>query len=210
MTSRYVSGIVAAVLLTCGVIAFAPAPVSAQGTTLLPEKGGPITLVGCFLRMPVADEGNKFVLVNPTLGAATSVEEATCRSTGNEQMVELDDVHTNVHKHHLDRAKVGRWIEVTGRLEKAGHQALREVHVNSYRIVPVVPRVAEAAPVFEPPIAPSAIPQETPVEQPVATTGVAEPELPKTASPVPLIAVFGFLALAAGLALRIRGYRRTL
>lgn len=218
MTIRRLSCGIAAGLLACGLVAIAPAKGSAQvregtasGPAFLPEQGGPITLYGCFLRMKVADEGTKFVLVNPTPGPATSVPEATCTSKGTEQMVELDDVHTNLHKHHLDRSKVGRWIEVTGRLEKTGHQALREVHVNTYRIVPVVaPRAAEAAPVPTPETIQPAPAPAAPLEaRPTATTGVTE-ELPHTASSLPLIALLGFLALAGGLALRLISYRQML
>lgn len=211
MTIRHVSGAVAAALLTAGLLALAPAKGLAQEQIVLPEQGGPITLVGCFLRMKVAD-GDKFVLVNPTHGPVASVPEGTCTASGMEPMVELDDVHKNPHVHHLDRSKVGRWIQITGRLEKMGHQDLREVHVETYKIVPVV-RYAEAPRIVAPPMklrAPlPAVPvQAVPGPVPVPTTGVAE--LPQTASSLPLIGLIGAVALAAGLAVRAISPRRTL
>src|SRR6266436_592640 len=126
MTIRRLSGVIAAGVLTSGLLAITPGMGSAQEATVLPEKGGPITLVGCFLRVE-----NKFVLVSPTLGPATSVTEAVCTSTDAEQRVSLDDVH---RMHKVDRAKVGRWIEITGRLSDASrHEPLRKVHMKTYR-----------------------------------------------------------------------------
>jgi LPXTG-motif cell wall-anchored protein len=213
MAIQRVYAAIAAVLLTAGLIAIAPATGWAQDPMekMLPPGGGPITLVGCFLRMKVSDEGTKFVLVKPTLGPATTVPEAACAAAGADAMVELDDVHTNVHKHHLDRSKVGRWIEVTGRLEKAGNQALREVHVETYREVPVArPVVATAEPRYVPAPVPPAVHAPLPSVETtaVATSGVSE-ELPKTASSMPSVALLGLFALAGGFALRLIGRRRT-
>lgn len=210
MTVRHVSRAIVAGLLLCGLLAFTSAPVGAQ-TVVLPDEGGPITLVGCFQRLrvtPTDDPGMKFVLVRPTLGPATSVPEAACVGVPGEPMVELDDVHTNVHKHHLDRSKVGRMIEVTGRLEKKGSQLLREVHVDTYREVPVVvARAPEPAPAPEPAVVPQ--PVQPPLEvapAPAGTVGVVE-QLPQTASSLPLIALIGCIALIGGLALF--NHRRT-
>ena len=209
MTIRRASSAITAGLLTCGLVAIALGRGSAQQASALPEKGGPITLVGCFLHMEVAGHGEKFVLVTPMLGPATSVTEATCTSTGT-QIVELDDMNRMLK---VDRSKVGRWIEVNGRLAE-GHHAVRELHLNTYRFVPVVaPRVAEAAPAAPTPetIQPHPAPAPAPVSEttPTATTGVAEP-LPSTASSLPLIGLIGFLALTGGLGLRLIDYRRTL
>ncbi len=96
---------------------------------------------------------------------------------------------------------IGRWIEVTGRLESLDKTGLREVHVRSFRVVPVVPpKVAEAEPVTPP--TPEVVPVAPTPELPaVGTTGVAE--LPKTASSLPTTALFGVFALAAGIALLV-------
>lgn len=197
MTIRRVAGVIAAALLTCGFMLLASSNARAQTSPDLPKKGGPITLWGCFIEQKIEGNG-KYQLVNPTVGAATSVPEGACSWNGTGKVIELEDVHTNVHKHHLDRSMVGRWIEVTGRLESLDKTGLREVHVRSFRVVPVVPAVAEAVP-FEPP--PLAVEAPAPtVDLPaVGTTGIAE--LPKTASSLPMTALFGALALAAGLAL---------
>ena len=205
MTIRCVSRAITPWLLTCGVIAIAPAKGSAQQRTVLPEQGGPITVVGCFLRETIDKKGEKYVLVRPTIGPATSVAEATCTSTGTGQIVELEGLR------HLDLSQVGRWIEVTGRLE-AGHQAIRELNVRAYRVVPVVaPRVAEAAPAPAPAPAPAVIASPVPAVEatPAATPGVTE-QLPQTASSLPLIGLIGLLALAGGVALRLIDRRRTL
>ena len=210
MNIRHVAGAIGAGLLTAGLIAMNPVEGLAQhegahGPSFLPADEGPITLHGCFLRVKVGHEGNKFVLAKPQPGPAISVTEPTCSASSADEMVELDDVHDNVHKHHLDRSKVGRWIEVTGRLDKIKSQTLREVHVEDYRIVEVVappvarvvpapPRVIETIPPLE------AAPIESPAE--VGTAGVTK-ELPHTASPLPLIGLVGLLAVAASLALNL-------
>jgi hypothetical protein len=108
---------------------------------------------------------------------------------------------------HLDHAMLGRWLEITGRLESS-HSAdgIREVHVKSFKPVPVVPRRATAATPAPPPIAkftPAPTPEPTPqpvVEQrqPVATAGVRT-ELPRTATSLPLFGLIGFVSLGAGL-----------
>jgi LPXTG-motif cell wall-anchored protein len=211
MTIQNVSRAITAALLTCGVFAMTPSAALAQERTgqtiVLPEKGGPITLYGCFQRLRVNesdDPGMKFVLTRPTSGPATSVPEGSCNFTNSEAMVELDDVHSNVHKHHLDQAKVGQWIEVTGRLEKKGSQALREVHVETYRIVPVVVPTAPAATPYTP--SPAYVPPAPPAApEPVAAEPVPQ-QLPHTASSLPLTGLIGILMLAGGLALF--GYRR--
>lgn len=213
MTVRHVSRALMAAVVMCGLFAFAPAKARGQETIMLPEQGGPITLVGCFQRLRVTesdDPGMKFVLSRPTVGPATSVPEAACSFTNKEPMVELDDIHTNVHKHHLDQSQVGKWIEVTGRLEKKGSQLLREVHVESYREVPVVVPTARAPePTPEPPAIASPPPVVPAAPTPLATTGVEpEPQLPKTGSVMPMTGLFGFLALAIGLALHL-AQRRT-
>lgn len=205
--TRHVSGAIAAGLLTCGLLVLASSSARAQQSPDLPKIGGQITLWGCFVEQKIPENG-KYQLYNPTMGPATTVPEGTCSPNATDQVIELEDVHENVHKHHLDRSMVGRWIEVTGRLENRDKTGLREVHVRSFRVVPVVPpKVAEAvvpAP-FVPPAPPEVAPAEpVPEVAAVGTTGVAE--LPKTASPVPLIGLLGVFALAAGVACGI--YRR--
>ena len=208
MTIRHLSHAIATGLLACGLTMITPAPGLAQQAAIAPDAAGPITMYGCFARTKVGHEGHKFVLANPTLGPATSVTESTCSVSGNEPMVELDDIHANVHKHHLDASKVGHWVEITGRLNKAKHQTLREVDVRSYRLIPVeAPRVALAEPTPAPPTqyqpftpAPAPVPRAA---APRAEEIKAPAQLPQTASPLPLVALIGIVSLAGGLALRL-------
>jgi hypothetical protein len=199
-------------LLAAGLVAFAPNGRS-QDISDLPK--GPATLVGC-LQLQSTEEGNtkheKYLLVQPTMGPATTVPEATCSPTGNEPMLKLE----HIRKRHLDVVNVGQWIEVTGKLEKAKHHSTREFSVSDVRAVPVAPpRIAEARPMPAPPEPPAAAappiaapPVAAPAPEapaPVATTG----RMPRTASPLPLTALIGFLALSVGFALRLVGRRQS-
>jgi hypothetical protein len=170
-----------------------------QETTILPENADPVTLVGCLQ----FKEGHHddYVLMGPSVGPATSVPEATCVAAG--MTIGLEGKAT----HQLDESMVGRWVEISGKLE--GREGHREVHLTSFRLVPVVvPRAAEVAPppAIEQPAAPQA---EAAPPQVAGTTGIAEePKLPKTASPLPLAGSIGLLSIAGALALRMFGRRR--
>jgi hypothetical protein len=176
-----------------------------------------------------AGMGNEYILVNTTIGSLPSVPEATCTTTNTGAAVEL----TGGRERRLDKSLVGHWVEVSGMLKKAklegavgtsgsvtprptggfdpfGHDLkLREVNVESFRVVPVsAPLAARAAP--EPAIEPEpAPPQPVTPEQPAATTGVqaqVQPEqLPHTASALPLTGTIGLIAFAGALALRAFG-----
>jgi len=179
-----------------------------------------------------AGMGNEYILVNTTIGSVPSVPEATCTTTNTGAAVEL----TGGRERRLDESLVGRWVEVSGTLKKAklegvvgtsgtvtprptggfdpfGHDLkLREVNVDSFRVVPVSPPLAaraEPEPAIEPEPAP---PQAVTPEQPAATTGVqaqVQPEqLPHTASALPVTGTIGLISLAGALALRAFGRRR--
>jgi len=215
MSIRHLPAAITIGALTCGLAAFSPSKGSAQ--TVLPEKSAEITLTGCFLQQTVTEKGKQeeeYVLVRPVMGSLDSVPEATCVSNGNDQAIELEHVKDHPDTGHLDTSMLGRWIEVTGKLEKTeGANELREMNVRSFRAVPVVPpKAAEAAPAPEPApptiagLAPASEPpaiNETPAPKPVATTG----ELPKTASSAPLVGLIGILALAGASMLRLLGGR---
>jgi LPXTG-motif cell wall-anchored protein len=206
MSARYLCSAITGALLICGVNTVVPARVQAQQPTVLPEEGGMITLVGCLGR---GGKHDKYLLVNPTIGSMVSVPDGTCTSTGAEQAVELKDTS----RHY--QSMLGRYVEITGRLERTegsdDPDDLRELHVRSFREVPVVPpRITEAAPpsapppVFEPqPPAPQAAAPAIPEEKPVATTGTTPAPLPKTASGSSLIGFLGLLSLAGALGLRL-------
>ena len=207
MTTRHVRSAIVASLLVTGGVALAPAVGRAQDSTTLPDKGGEITLVGCFVRGQIKSK-DKYVLVRPILGTIQSMPEA-CTSSPGDVPIKLQDLS----QVKLDHAMLGQWLEITGRLE-GNHRkdATREVHVKSFRVVPVVPpRVAEnvspvTPPAFEAPqpIAPLAEPEPPPVleEKPVATAGVRT-GLPKTATSLPLVGLIGFVSLCAAFGLHL-------
>lgn len=223
MKTRHVRSAVTAGLLTFGLAALGPVSGRAQQATVLPDGETDITVVGCFAKDHVKGH-DKWVLANPTIGPATTVPESACTTTGGAQMIKLEKVKKHHfegfgligHRHGKDVYGAGQWAEVTGRLEKVEGDAdnLRELKVSSIRMVPVaVPQpVAEVipAPAPEPIPAPapmpevSAAPAPAPAPAPVATTGVVEgpkKTLPKTASPLPIIALLGFVSLLGGLTL---------
>ena len=174
-----------------------------------------MTIIGCLQLDPEStDRQSNFVLYNPRLGPIASVPEPMCRVTGHEPFLELDDLS---RERHLAEGLIGRWVQIGGNLDdfKDDPNDRRELEVSSITAIPVVvpppPPVAAAIPPPAPAIPPSAVvPQPVQPqfeERPVATTGATQ--LPRTASPLPLIASLGLLLLAAGLSLHL-GRRRSL
>lgn len=206
MTARNVCSVIAVGVLACVLPTALPERVLAQETSVLPADGGMVTVVGCFLR---GGEHDRFMLFNSTAGPQDTAPTATCEANGDGQGIDLKDTG----RHDLGKSTLGRWIEVTGRLEPiedADDAAdARELHVRSFRMLPVavlVPQAAEAlsSGLVEPP---AAAPQvEAAEETPVATTGTApatEPVvLPATGSPLSFAGVAGLLLVAGGLCLR--------
>lgn len=197
MTKRHLS-IAAAGLLTSGIVAFTPVRTLAQDA--LPEKGQSITVVGCFDRAMI-DSHPEFVLARPVVGSVASVPDGSCKAQSGDQLVKLQDLRSA----GVDRVKIGRWVEIDGRLE-GNHRsdAIREVHIKAMRDVPVMaPRVAEAPPeparTFDEPktVLDFGLPQ------PVATSGVIRTELPKTATLLPLFGIVGFVSLFGALAIHL-------
>ena len=204
MANRHVRCAIMAGLLTINLAGIAAANERAQEATI-PEKGE-ATLVGCFLRERIHND-DKYVLTDARVGPATSVTAAACSAGGTGRMIKLE----KVKKHHLEVVNVGQWVEVTGDLRKMHKPSdLQDMHVTSFRPVPVIVPVAEALPpapesprlVPTPPTAPQAEAPAPPA--PVATTGVMTEKprrLPASASSLPLTALIGFGALAGGLVL---------
>jgi hypothetical protein len=228
MSIRYVSRALTAALVTCGVVMVAPTSGRAQQPTILEraqqtilpdEKGTPVTVVGCFLHRPDRHH-HTYVLVNPTIGPATSVENSNCGFTGNEQISELRGQMLElreVHEKHMDDAMLGHVIEVNGKLGRVRDgDDLRKLRVQSFREVPVTPRAAvvmpPAPPTYVAPEAPPIVSQPAPqaAPAPVATTGIKPKRLPHTASPLPLIALIGLFAFTGALVLRQFDRRRAL
>jgi len=209
MTTRHVRSAIVASALTFSVVALAPVTGRAQ-TTAIPEEGGQITLTGCFTTGQIGDD-EKMVLAKPIVGTVASVPEPTCSATSSDQIVKLQDMK----QVKLGAAMLGRWIQISGRLE-GNHKAdgLREVHVKSFALVPVVvpaPKVAEVIiqqPAPEPPAPAPQVAEVAPEPAPVATTGEERKALPKTATSLPLFGLIGFMSLAAGFALHLFARRR--
>jgi len=209
MTIRHVRCALAGSLLTVGMIAFAPAAGHAQNAGAIPDKGGPISMVGCITRGTVGKSSSeRIVLAKPSVGSVASVPDGSCTAGSGDQIVKLQDLKGT----GLKNVPEGRWVEVHGRLE-GNHRAdaVREVHVKWFRMVPVVPPpvVAEVAPPRTPIIeAPVIVPEAFPTPAPVATTGERQ-ELPQTGTSLPLLELIGVLSLFAAISLVVIG-RRTI
>jgi LPXTG-motif cell wall-anchored protein len=209
MTIRHVRCVLAGSLLTVGMIAFAPATGHAQNSAAIPDQGGPISMVGCLTRGTIGHSSQeRIVLAKPIVGSVASVADGSCSTEGSDQIVKLQDLTGT----GLKGVPPGRWVEIHGRLE-GNHRsdAVREVHVKWFRMVPVVPPavVAEAAPPRAPVIeAPVIVPEAFPTPAPVATTGERQ-ELPKTGTSLPLLELIGVLSLFAAFSLFVIS-RRTI
>ena len=205
MTVRYVYSGVAAVAIACGVtIGAASAQQLGRDGGLLPaEESGMVTVAGCLMRGDQIRGGDddKYVLANPKSGSFASAPSETCSAAADATAVQLD----NPKKGNVDDTMLGRYVEISGRLEKetSNDDILRELDVITARLLPVdAPRAAaEPAPAPEPEViaaAPEPAPEAAPEPAPVATSG----QLPTTASFGPLVGLLGLLACGGGLALR--------
>lgn len=198
-------------MVVCGAAALASPRVQAQA--VLPAEGGTITVVGCLVRSDKHEHGQssrRFMLANPAIGSAETAPEANCSGVADNQAIDLKDTA----KSHLGQPTLGRWVEVTGRLEPSHEGDARELHVTSFRMLPVaIPTPAAPAPPPEVRYMPAPQPQAAipplPAEQPVATSGtVPTPALPKTASSLPLFGLLSLLSLSGALSLHLVGGRR--
>jgi hypothetical protein len=199
MTTRHVRSALTASLLTLTAVALAPA--TGLGQDAIPEQGGMITMVGCFVQGQIKDH-ETLVLVRPIVGTVQSVADASCAMNPGDVPVKLQDLK----RVGLDESMTGRWIQIVGKLE-GDHRSdgIREVHLKSFMFVPVVPphvaKVASPPAAIESPasVAPHAA-EAAPEPAPVATTG-ERTELPHTATSLPLVGLIGFLALSAAFGL---------
>ena len=203
MALRHVSGGVTTVAIAFGLM-IGPANAQQRDGGLLPlEESGMVTVAGCLMRGNQVSGGDKdkYILANLHRGPVADVPEQTCTADPGATAVQLD----NPHKGNIDESMLGRWVEVSGRLEKetSTDNILRELDVITARLLPVeTPRIA-AVPEPEPApqaIAPPAPEPAAPEPVPVATSGQAD--LPKTASSAPMFAMLGLFACAGSLALR--------
>ena len=187
MTLRYLSGATIATALACGLTTVTPA----YGQDVLPrEESAVITVTGCLLG---GDKPGRFVLANPRLGAVANVENGACDAPIDARTLDLEDADDR----GINQTLIGRWVEISGRLERETSNDpsnLREMSVRSFRVVPVVPRQAE----FTPPRAPSADLFPPPAPAAAPPTAIEEP-LPTTASPLVMLGLLGLLSLAGGI-----------
>ena len=204
--SLYVATVV---VVAFGMVTVEPAYAQRRDGNLLPqEQSGQVTAVGCLVRGNVVRGGkaDKYVLARPKKGPVESVPEATCAAEAGADALTLD----NPEKASLKDSMLGRWVEITGRLERETSKNpdnLRELDVLSSRMVPVVlpPAAAATPPARQTP--PPQMAESRPPPAPVATAAPAAPpaephKLPKTASQLPAIGLAGLLSLAAALMLR--------
>jgi hypothetical protein len=194
------------VALVCGVTT---GPAYAQlrdGGILPPAESGLVTVAGCLVRGNQVRGGqdDKYVLANPRKGPIETVPEAACTPDPAGNALTLDNPEGRVNE-----SMVGRWVEVSGRLEKEGSSnpnTLRELDVHSARPVTVAAQRAANAPAE--PVASAAADSPQPEPAPardaaIATSGrQADTELPRTASYGPAGGLVGLLALAASFMLR--------
>ena len=218
MTLQHVLGGATIVVFAVGVVAVEPASAQRRDGSLLPqEESGQVTAVGCLVKGGTVRGGdkNRYTLARPKRGPATSVPEATCTADAGADALDLDNESGQAG---VTDAMVGRWVEITGRLERETSKDpddLRELDVKTVKLMPVVvpkppaPAPAPAPAAAEPRPTPRA-PEPTP--PPPAAAPAPAPEaprsLPKTASPVPVIGLAGLLSLGVGFTIRSFRLRR--
>jgi hypothetical protein len=191
------------VALACAVAAGSAFAQLRDAGILPPGETGLVTVAGCLLRGNQVNGGqaDKFVLANPRKGPVATVPDSTCTAEPAANAITLDNPEGR-----LTESMLGRWVEISGRLEKensANPNTLRELDVESARLVTVAGQRADASPAAEP-VAAVPEPRESQIaparEAAVATSG--REALPQTASYGPAGALLGLLALAGSLVLR--------
>lgn len=181
-----------------------------DGALLPQEQSGDVTAVGCLVKGTAVRGGkDDFVLARPKRGPIASVPEASCSADAGADALQLD----NAEKGPITASMIGKWVQISGRLERETSKDpddLRELDVATVRVVPVVvPRAAAAEPAPAPAPAPRAYtPAPAPAPEAAPAPAPAPAALPKTASPIPAIGLAGLLLLSAGAALRTFRLRR--
>jgi len=208
MKHQYLLG-ASVVVFAVGVVASGPAYAQRRDGGLLPqEESGTVTAVGCLVRGDAVRGGkkDKYTLARPRRGPVASVPEASCTADPGADALTID----NPEKGKITDAALGRWVEISGRLESETDKDpdnLRELDVATFRLVPVV--IPPAPPPPSPTAAAPAPAPRAPEPTPAAAPPPPKPaQLPRTASPVPAIGLAGLLSLAAGLTLRSFRLRR--
>ena len=104
------------VVVAFGMVTVEPAYAQRRDGNLLPQdQSGQVTAVGCLVRGNAVRGGkaDKYVLARPKKGPVESVPEATCTAEAGADALTLD----NPEKAKLTDSMLGRWVEITGRLE---------------------------------------------------------------------------------------------
>jgi hypothetical protein len=207
MTHRYLFG-ATVVVFAFGVVTVGPAYAQRRDGGLLPqENSGDVTAVGCLVRGTAVRGGkkDKYALARPKRGPVASVPEVTCTVEPGADALTVD----NPEKGKITDAALGRWVEISGRLERETDKDpdnLRELDVATFKLVPVVlpppPAAAPAARAAAPAPAPAPRAAEPMAPAPAATPAPEPRKLPKTAGQLPAIGLAGLFSLAAGLTLR--------
>ena len=139
------------VVLAFGSVAVDSAYAQRRDGALLPqETDGDVTAVGCLVKGTAVRGGkDDYVLARPKRGPIASVPEASCTADAGADALQLD----NAEKGPITNAMIGKWVQISGRLEKETSKDpddLRELDVASVKLVPVVvPR--QARPLRAPP-----------------------------------------------------------
>jgi hypothetical protein len=200
-----VYSVVTGVAIACSLVigAASAQQLGRDGGLLPPEESGMVTVAGCLLRGDQIRGGDddKYVVAN-LRRPVDSVSEQTCSADAGATAIQLD----NPDKGNVNDTMLGRWVIVSGRLERetSNDDILRELDVTAASLVPVeIPRAAAEPERFpEPPAiqaeAPAPAPEASPEPIPVATSG----QLPTTASFGPLAGLLGLFACGGGLLLR--------
>ena len=199
-------------------------PAFAQQTTQIerpqPGPNGQLIATGCLMKemdYRKAHQAMKGAFGGLGLGDEFVLVENGCNEVGKGPAYRL----TGKHEDELKRL-VGRRVEVTGSWDKphdvkaaAGQRATTlppEFRIASFREAPEpvspAPVAAAVAPAAPAPVA-EARPAPVAAAAPVSVEARNEapaPELPKTASNLPLVGLIGLLSLAGGLALQLKRF----
>ena len=195
--------------LVVGMVSAGPVYAQRRDGNLLPQnQSGQVTAVGCLVQGEGVRGGKKgkYVLARVRKGPAANVPENSCTADAGADALMVD----NPEKAKITDAMVGRWVEISGKLESETSKDpdnLRELDVMSARLIPVVvPPTPGPAPTPAARPAPAAAePRPTMAPAPAAApapTAEAPKKLPKTASPLPGIGFAGLLSFAGSLGLR--------
>ena len=148
MTLQHVFG-ATVVVLAASVVTVTPASAQRRDGSLLPqEESGQVTAVGCLVKGGTVRGGdkNRYALARVRKGPVASVPEATCTADAGADALDLDNESGQAG---VTDAMTGRWVEITGRLERETSKDpddLRELDVKTVRLVPVVPPKPPAPP----------------------------------------------------------------